>query len=294
MSMMEKHVQETKNKKEQECLTALASWFLERRRKRLSSAKNKKSGKRRYESKITKVVTTLRRETMAIALERTEWDVEKAKEILERFIAEEEEGKEDEKAMREKKKRKKEEHSSSFSESSSDSSSSSSSSSRSSSSSSSSSSSGGGSSSSSSYSGKKRKRKKDKKKKRKEKKKEKKKKKKKEKKKRREEKRKRDEGIFDDYEEGAGAFTFENDEERRKQELETERQNLKDQQRKALLNKMKVSGDLQSYKEQKMLKEELMYAMNIGDVAKAEKLRKKIEEAGDKGGAMDNYGFRPS
>ena len=112
--------------------------------------------------------------------------------------------------------------------------------------------------------------------------------------KRREEKRKRDEGIFDDYEEGAGAFTFENDEERRKQELETERQNLKDQQRKALLNKMKVSGDLQSYKEQKMLKEELMYAMNIGDVAKAEKLRKKIEEAGDKGGAMDNYGFRPS
>ena len=281
MSMMEKHVQETKNKKEQECLTALASWFLERRRKRLSSAKNKKSGKRRYESKITKVVTTLRRETMAIALERTEWDVEKAKEILERFIAEEEEGKEDEKAMREKKKRKKEEHSSSFSESSSDSSSSSSSS-------------GGGSSSSSSYSGKKRKRKKDKKKKRKEKKKEKKKKKKKEKKKRREEKRKRDEGIFDDYEEGAGAFTFENDEERRKQELETERQNLKDQQRKALLNKMKVSGDLQSYKEQKMLKEELMYAMNIGDVAKAEKLRKKIEEAGDKGGAMDNYGFRPS
>ena len=288
MSMMEKHVQETKNKKEQECLTALASWFLERRRKRLSSAKNKKSGKRRYESKITKVVTTLRRETMAIALERTEWDVEKAKEILERFIAEEEEGKEDEKAMREKKKRKKEEHSSSFSESSSDSSSSSSSSSCSSSSSS------GGSSSSSSYSGKKRKRKKDKKKKRKEKKKEKKKKKKKEKKKRREEKRKRDEGIFDDYEEGAGAFTFENDEERRKQELETERQNLKDQQRKALLNKMKVSGDLQSYKEQKMLKEELMYAMNIGDVAKAEKLRKKIEEAGDKGGAMDNYGFRPS
>ena len=288
MSMMEKHVQETKNKKEQECLTALASWFLERRRKRLSSAKNKKSGKRRYESKITKVVTTLRRETMAIALERTEWDVEKAKEILERFIAEEEEGKEDEKAMREKKKRKKEEHSSSFSESSSDSSSSSSSSS------SSCSSGGGGSSSSSSYSGKKRKRKKDKKKKRKEKKKEKKKKKKKEKKKRREEKRKRDEGIFDDYEEGAGAFTFENDEERRKQELETERQNLKDQQRKALLNKMKVSGDLQSYKEQKMLKEELMYAMNIGDVAKAEKLRKKIEEAGDKGGAMDNYGFRPS
>ena len=260
---------------------------MERRRKRLSSAKNKKSGKRRYESKITKVVTTLRRETMAIALERTEWDVEKAKEILERFIAEEEEGKEDEKAMREKKKRKKEEHSSSFSESSSDSSSSSSSSS--SSRSSSSSSGGGGSSSSSSYSGKKHKCKKDKKKR-----KEKKKKKKKEKKKMREEKRKRDEGIFDDYEEGAGAFTFENDEERRKQELETERQNLKDQQRKALLNKMKVSGDLQSYKEQKMLKEELMYAMNIGDVAKAEKLRKKIEEAGDKGGAMDNYGFRPS
>ena len=69
---------------------------------------------------------------------------------------------------------------------------------------------------------------------------------------------------------------------------------MKDQQLKALLNKMKVSGDLQSYKEQKMLKEELMYAMNIGDVAKAEKLRKKIEEAGDKGGAMDNYGFRPS
>jgi len=36
------------------------------------------------------------------------------------------------------------------------------------------------------------------------------------------------------------------------------------------------------------------YALNIGDVAKAEKLRKKLEEAGDKGGAMDNYGFRPS
>lgn len=36
------------------------------------------------------------------------------------------------------------------------------------------------------------------------------------------------------------------------------------------------------------------YALNMGDVAKAEKLRKKLEEAGDKGGAMDNYGFRPS
>ena len=113
MSMMEKHVQETKNKKEQECLTALASWFLERRRKRLSSAKNKKSGKRRYESKITKVVTTLRRETMAIALERTEGMSRKRRKFR-FFIAEEEEGKEDEKAMREKKKRKKEEHSSSF------------------------------------------------------------------------------------------------------------------------------------------------------------------------------------
>ncbi len=92
----------------------------------------------------------------------------------------------------------------------------------------------------------------------------------------------------------AGTFTFENDEERRKRELEIERQNLKEQQRKALLNKMKVSGDLQAYKEQQMLKEELNYALNIGDVAKAEKLRKKLEEAGDKGGAMDNYGFRPS
>jgi len=87
---------------------------------------------------------------------------------------------------------------------------------------------------------------------------------------------------------------FENDEERRKRELEIERQNLKEQQRKALLNKMKVSGDLQTYKEQQMLKEELNYALNIGDVAKAEKLRKKLEAAGDKGGAMDNYGFRPS
>ena len=91
----------------------------------------------------------------------------------------------------------------------------------------------------------------------------------------------------------AGAFAFQNDEERRKRELETERQNLKEQQRKALLNKMKVSGDLQSYKEQQMLKEELNYALNIGDQTKAEKLRKKLEE-GDKGGAMDNYGFRPS
>jgi hypothetical protein len=38
-----------------------------------------------------------------------------------------------------------------------------------------------------------------------------------------------------------------------------------------------------------MLKEELNYALNIGDQTKAEKLRKKLKE-GDKGGAMDNYG----
>jgi len=36
------------------------------------------------------------------------------------------------------------------------------------------------------------------------------------------------------------------------------------------------------------------YALNMGDVAKAEKLRKKLEEAEDKGGVKDKKGFRPS
>ena len=97
MSMMEKHVQETKNKKELECLTALASWFLERRKKRVLAVnkKNKKAKKAKKAKKTTttsRVVTTLRRETMAIALEKTGWDVEKSKAILEQFLLSEEAG----------------------------------------------------------------------------------------------------------------------------------------------------------------------------------------------------------
>ena len=91
MSMMEKHVQETKNKKEIQCLTALASWFLNRRRKRVLTMK-KKMKKSRTKKTSSKIVTTLRRETMAIALEKTQWDVEKSKAILERFLLSEEEG----------------------------------------------------------------------------------------------------------------------------------------------------------------------------------------------------------
>ena len=92
MSMMEKHVQETKNKKELECLTALASWFLERRKKRVLAVnkKNKKAKKAKKAKTTTtttsRIVTTLRRETMAIALEKTGWDVEKSKAILEQFL----------------------------------------------------------------------------------------------------------------------------------------------------------------------------------------------------------------
>ena len=51
MSMMEKHVQETKNKKELECLTALASWFLERRKKRVLAVNKKNKKAKSKESK---------------------------------------------------------------------------------------------------------------------------------------------------------------------------------------------------------------------------------------------------
>jgi hypothetical protein len=211
----------------------------------------------------SKPFLTITKETCAIALERYDWDLNEAKSVLERFQKHEEgnDGR-NRKSSTKNKWRKNddddddddEEDESSSSESSDD----------------------------SSRRRKKRKRKEQKKRESR---------KKKEKKKK--ERRNDDDDNDDDNDDDAKEFAFGADEEARKRELEDERKRIKDEQQKALLNKMKISGDLKNYKEQQMLREELIYAQNTGDFAKAEKLKKRLEEV-DKAGDKDNYGFRPT
>ena len=252
-SLTKIHQEQQKLNRERSLITALCKEM------------NEFTGNSVKRNRKSKPFLTITKETCAIALERYDWDLNEAKSVLERFQKHEEgnDGR-NRKSSTKNKGRKNddddddddEEDESSSSESSDD----------------------------SSRRRKKRKRKEQKKR-------ESRKKKEKKKKERRNDDDDNDDDNDDD--DDAKEFAFGADEEARKRELEDERKRIKDEQQKALLNKMKISGDLKNYKEQQMLREELIYAQNTGDFAKAEKLKKRLEEV-DKAGDKDNYGFRPT